>query len=147
MEELIALYAMYRPGPMQFLDEYLRRRSGEVPVTYETPELEPILKETYGLILYQEQLMQIINVISGLSFGKADCIRRSLGKRKVQQTEMWHGIFFEEARKRGFGDDCITRIWNQLQYHSMYCFPKAHAVARALLLYRVAYIKANLLSA
>lgn len=144
MEELIALYAMYRPGPMQFLDEYLRRRSGEIPVTYETPELEPILKETYGLILYQEQLMQIINVISGLSLEKADCIRRSLGKKKVQQTEMWHGIFFEEAKKRGFSDDCLARIWEKLQYHSMHCFPKAHAVARALLLYRVAYIKACL---
>ena len=145
IEELIAFYVMCRPGPMQFLDEYLQRRSGEVPVTYETPELEPILKETYGLILYQEQLMQIVNVISGLSLEKADCIRRSLGKRKVQQTEMWHDIFFEEARKRGFSNDCIARIWDKLQYHSMYCFLKAHAVARALLLYRVAYIKAMLL--
>ena len=144
MEELIALYAMYRPGPMQYLDEYLRRRSGEVPVTYETPELDPILKETYGLILYQEQFMQIVHVISGLSLGKADRLRRSLCKRKVQQTEMWHGIFFEEARKRGFSDDCIARIWDKLEYHSMYCFLKAHAVARALLLYRVAYIKANI---
>ena len=144
MEELIACYAMCRPGPLEFLPEYLRRRSGESPVVYETPEQEPILKETYGLILYQEQLMQIINVISGLSLGKADRIRRSMGRRKVQQTEMWHDIFFEESRKRGFSDDCITRIWNQLQYHSMYCFLKAHAVARALLLYRVAYIKAML---
>ena len=144
MEELAVCYTLSRPGPMQFLDEYLRRRSGEIPVTYETPELEPILKETYGLMLYQEQLMQIINVISGLSLEKADCIRRSLGKKKVQQTEIWHGIFFEEAKKRGFSDDCLARIWEKLQYHSMYCFPKAHAVARALLLYRVAYIKACL---
>ena len=144
MAELIAFYAM-RFWPMEFLDEYIRRRSGEEPVTYETPELEPILKETYGLIIYHEQFMQVVHVISGLSLGKADCIRRSLGKRKVQQTEMWHGIFFEEARKRGFSDDCIARIWDKLQYYSMYCFPKAHATARALLLYRVACIKANIL--
>lgn len=143
--ELAALYAICRPGPMAFLEEYLRRRSGEAPLVYETPELEPILKETYGIILYQEQFMQIINVISGLSLGKADCIRRSLGKRKVQQTEMWHGIFFEEARKRGFSDDVIARIWENLQYHSMYCYQKTHAVARALLLYRVACVKAKFL--
>ena len=87
--------------------------------------------------------MQIINVISGLSLGKADRIRRSMGRRKVQQTEMWHGIFFEEARKRGFSDDFIAKIWEELNGHAMYCFLKAHAVARALLLYRVAYIKAN----
>ena len=87
--------------------------------------------------------MQIINVISGLSLGKADRIRRSMGRRKVQQTEMWHDIFFEEARKRGFSNDGIVRIWDKL-HHSMYCSSKAHAVARALLLYRVACIKANL---
>ena len=88
--------------------------------------------------------MQIINVISGLSLGKADRIRRSMGRRKVQQTEMWHDIFFEEARKRGFSNDGIVRIWDKL-HHSMYCSSKAHAAARAILLYRVAYIKANLL--
>ena len=135
---------MYRPGLDKFLDEYIRRRSGKVPVTYETTELEPILKETYGLILYQEQFMQVVHVISGLSLGKADRMRRSMGKRNVQQTEMWHGIFVEEARKRGFSDDCIEKIWEELNRHAMYCFMKAHAVARALLLYRVAYIKANL---
>ena len=131
---------------MQFLDEYLRRRSGEIPVAYETPELEPILKETYGLILYQEQFMQIVNVISGLSLGKADRIRRSMCKKKMQEVAMWHGFFFEEARKRGFSDDCIEKIWEELNSHAMYCYLKAHAVARALLLYRVAYIKANLTS-
>ncbi len=144
IEELAALYAIFRPGAMAFLKEYLRRRSGEArPIVYETPELEPILKETYGIILYQEQFMQIINVISGLSLGKADCIRRSLGKRKVQQTERWHGIFFEEARKRRFSDDIVARIWEKLQYHSVYCYQKTHAVARALLLYRVACVKAD----
>ena len=88
--------------------------------------------------------MQIITFVSGLSLEKADRIRRSMGRRKVQQMEMWHDIFFEESRKRGFSDDCIVRIWEKLQYHSMYCFLKAHAAARALLLYRVAYIKAML---
>ena len=145
IEELIALYAIYRPGVLGFLDEYLRRRSGEVAVVYETPELERILKETYGIILYQEQFIQIINVISGLSLGKADCMRRSLGKRNAQQTEMWHGIFFKEAKKRGFSNDCIARIWEKLLCHSAYCYQKAHAVARALLLYRIAYVKAKLL--
>ena len=141
IEELIALYAMYRPGPMQFLNEYLRRRSGEVPVAYETPELEAILKETYGLILYQEQFMQVVHVISGLSLGKADRMRRHLGK--VQQTEMWHDIFFKEAGKRGFNDDCIARIWEKLIRHAPFIYLKAHAAARALLLYRVACIKGN----
>ncbi len=144
IEELAASYAIYRPGPIEFLGDYLRRRSGEAPVVYEAPELEPVLKETYGIILYQEQFMQIINVISGLSLGKADCIRRCLGTRKNQQMERWHGIFFEEARKRGFSDGCIARIWEKLQYHSLYCYQKAHAVARAILLYRVAYVKAGL---
>ena len=144
IEELAICYTLSRPGLDKFLDEYLLRRSGKVPVTYETPELEPILKETYGLILYQEQFMQVVHVISGLSLGKADRMRRSMAKRNVQQTEMWHNIFFEEARKRGFNDDCIEKIWEELNRHAMYCFMKAHAVARALLLYRVAYIKANL---
>ena len=114
IEELVAFYAMCRPGPMQFLDEYLRRRSGEIPVTYETPELEPILKETYGLILYQEQFMQIVNIISGLSLGKADRIRRDMGKKRIDEMAMWHDIFLGEARKRGFRDDCIEKIWEEL---------------------------------
>ena len=144
MEELIACYAICRPGPMAYLDEYLRRRAGEVPVVYETPELEPILKETSGLVLYQEQFLQIVHVIAGLSLDKADRLRRSISKRKTQEMAAWHDTFFAEARKRGFTDECIQAIWEKLLRHAGYCFLKAHAAARALLLYRVACIKANI---
>ena len=115
-----------------------------MPVVYETPELEPILKETYGLLLYQEQFMQIAHVIAGLSLGKADRMRRSMGKRKTQETAAWRDTFFAEARKRGFTDECIQAIWEKLLRHAGYCYLKAHAAARALLLYRVACIKANI---
>ena len=145
IEELAACYAISRPGLDKFRDEFLRRRSGKVPVIYVTPELESILKETYGLILYQEQFMQIFNIISGLSLGKADRIRRDMSKRKMKDVAMWHDIFLGEARKRGFRDDCIEKIWEELNSHAMYCYLKAHAIARALLLYRVAYINANLM--
>ncbi len=143
IEELTAFYAICRPGPMGFLDEYLRRRSGEIPIVYETAELETILKETYGIILYQEQFMQVIRTMTGFSLGQGDCIRRSMGTRRTKKIDLWHEKFFNAALERGFSADCVKSIWDKLLFFSMYCYPKAHATARALLLYRIAYVKAT----
>lgn len=143
IKELIAFYAMYRPGPMLYLDDFLSRRSGETPVVYETPELEPILKETYGLVLYQEQFMQVVQVISGLSLGKADCTRRAM-ERRTQKLPRLQEEFLEAARKRGFSDECLGEIWGKLHNGAMYSFMKSHAAARALLLYRIAYLSSGM---
>lgn len=142
-EELTALYALWCPGPLQYLDTYLHRRSGEEPVVYAIPELEPILKETYGIILYQEQFMQIVQLITGLSLGKADCLRRSMGPRKVK-LPISKEEFFDAGKQRGIGDKALGSIWEQLFCCAPYCYLKSQAVARATLLYRVAYINAPL---
>ena len=144
IEELIAFYAIYHPGPMVYLDEFLSRRSGKVPVVYETPELEPILKETYGLVLYQEQFMQVVQAIAGLSLEQADCLRRATGLRKTQKQTMLKEEFFEAARKRGFSDENLRNIWDKLHNGAMYSYMKSHAAARALLLYRVAYLRSGM---
>ncbi|GEM_PF-3573981 len=141
LEELTALYALYRPGPLIHLGTYLRRRSGEEPVVYAIPELEPILKDTYGIILYQEQFMQIVHLITGSSLGKADCLRRSMGPRKVK-LPISKEEFLDTGRHRGFEEADLLEIWDHLLYSAPYCYLKSHAVARATLLYRVAYFKA-----
>ena len=133
---------LYSGYTRQNLEEYLRRKAGEIPVVYEMPELEPILKETYGMFLYKEQFMQFVQFISGLSLGEADCLLRAILLRK-QKLPMLRDVFFEAARKRGYGDDYLNKVWDVLYKAATHCYPmKAHAVARALLLYRVACVKA-----
>ena len=143
LEDIIALIALYRPGPLQFKDEFLGRRHGKIATIYETPEMEPILKETCGIMLYQEQVMQVAQAVAGFSLGQADILRRAMGKKKKEVMESQFKNFQEGARKRGHSDAVIQQVWDNIFKFAGYGFNKSHSAAYGLLAYRTAYLKAN----
>ena len=144
LEDISALIAFYRPGPLQFLEEYKQRKSGEVEVEYDVPELEPILKETYGIMLYQEQVMQVLHDIGGFSLSESDIVRRSsVVWRSFQENAMMFARFAEGAKKHGYPEEKVKQVWNTIGKFVGYAFNKAHSVSYALLAYRTAYLKAN----
>ena len=144
-EDLIALNALYRPGPIQggMIDDFIDRRHGRVQVTYELPELEEILKETYGVIVYQEQVMQIASVLAGFSLGEADLLRRAMGKKKKSVMEAQRKKFLRGAQARGFDAGKAARIFDLMEQFAGYGFNKSHSTAYALLAYQTGYLKAH----
>ena len=143
LEDICALIAFFRPGPLQWLEEFLERREGKVKVEYDVPAMEPILSETYGIMLYQEQVMQVIQAIAGVSLAEADSMRRAIAPRGVQRMEMMVAQFVEGAKKNGYTEPIAKQIWDKLFKFAGYAFNKSHAAAYALLTYRAAYLKAN----
>jgi DNA polymerase-3 subunit alpha len=143
MEDLIALNALYRPGPMDYIPQYIESKSGRAPITYPDPCLEPILKETYGVIVYQEQVMQVAQRIGGYSLGQADLLRRAMGKKKHEVMVKEKEKFIEGAVKNGFKSDDADRIFEILIPFAGYGFNKSHAAAYSVVAYRTAYLKAN----
>jgi DNA polymerase-3 subunit alpha len=140
-EDLIALNALYRPGPMQMIDDYCARKNGEVPVEYEIPEMEEILKETYGIMVYQEQVMQIASKVAGYSLGEADVLRRAMGKKKRDIMEAQKDKFITRAEEKGIPKDLATKIFNKMSSFAEYGFNKSHSAAYAYLAYQIAYLK------
>ncbi|MFP3869125.1 MAG: DNA polymerase III subunit alpha [Desulfobacteraceae bacterium] len=145
LEDLIALVALYRPGPLEsgMVDDFIRRKHGERPVSYLLPELEPILKETYGIILYQEQVMQIAALISGYSLGEADILRRAMGKKEPAVMAAQRQRFCEGAARQGFPADKAETLFNLIEKFAGYGFNKSHSAAYALISYQTAYVKAH----
>jgi DNA polymerase III subunit alpha len=143
MEDLIALNALYRPGPMDYIPQYIDSKSGKTPVTYPDPCLESILKETYGVIVYQEQVMQVAQRIGGYSLGQADLLRRAMGKKKHEVMVKEKEKFIEGAVKNGFKAADADRIFEILIPFAGYGFNKSHAAAYSVVAYRTAYLKAN----
>ncbi|RMG43282.1 MAG: DNA polymerase III subunit alpha [Acidobacteria bacterium] len=144
-EDLIALNALYRPGPLGsgMIEDFIQRRHGRVPVTYPHPLTEPILKETYGVIVYQEQVMQIASVMAGYSLGEADLLRRAMGKKKREVMEAERERFVAGAEKRGVSRRDAERIFELMAHFAGYGFNKSHSAAYALVAYRTAYLKAH----
>ncbi|HKJ87801.1 MAG TPA: DNA polymerase III subunit alpha, partial [Gammaproteobacteria bacterium] len=145
-EDLIALVALYRPGPLEsgMVDDYVERRHGrDREWTYPLPQLEPILRETYGVILYQEQVMQIAQVLGNYSLGAADLLRRAMGKKKPEERAKQREIFLAGARENGIPDDKATYIFDLMEKFAGYGFNKSHSAAYALLSYRTAFLKAH----
>lgn len=152
-EDIIALVALYRPGPMGsgMLDDFVKRKHGEQKVTYLLPELEPILEDTYGILVYQEQVMQIAQVIAGYSLGSADLLRRAMGKKKPEEMKKQKEIFLygskelniEGAQKRGFDIRIAEEIFNLMEKFADYGFNKSHSAAYAMISYQTAYLKAH----
>jgi DNA polymerase-3 subunit alpha len=142
-EDIIAIIALYRPGPMDLIPDFIKRKQGKVPITYETPELEPILKETYGVIVYQEQVMAIANKVAGFSLGQADILRRAMGKKKPEEMEKLRAKFLEGAMKNKIPDKKAERLYELIQKFAGYGFNKSHAAAYAVLCYQTAYLKAH----
>lgn len=143
-EELIALVALYRPGPMDDIPRYIACRHGEEKVHYTYPCLESILKETFGVMVYQEQVLQIARVLAGYSLGSADLLRRAMGKKIKSEMAAQRKIFVEGTLKQNGGDRSVaSHLFDQIAKFAGYAFPKAHSAPYALLLYQTAYLKAN----
>ncbi len=135
-EDLIALNALYRPGPMDMIPDFIRRKQGRVEVKYPHPALEEILKETYGIIVYQEQVMQIASKMAGFSLGQADILRKAMGKKLANVMLSMREKFIEGARKNNISDKSAIQVFDLMEQFAQYGFNKSHATAYALLAYR-----------
>ncbi|HYG84896.1 MAG TPA: DNA polymerase III subunit alpha [Azospirillum sp.] len=143
LEDIIALVSLYRPGPMDNIPKYIRVKNGDEPPDYMNPTLEPILKETFGIMIYQEQVMQIAQVLSGYSLGGADLLRRAMGKKIKEEMDAQRKIFCDGAEERGVKAEQASLIFDQVMKFAGYGFNKSHAAAYALVAYHTAYLKAN----
>jgi DNA polymerase-3 subunit alpha len=142
-EDIIALIAVYRPGPMKMIPDLIARKHGKQQITYEVPQLEPILKETYGIILYQEQVIQIANVIGGYTMAQADTLLKMMSKKQFAAMEKEKPKFIEGAKKQNINEDKAKTIWDQMWTFAEYGFNKAHSTAYAMITYQTAYLKAH----
>lgn len=142
-EDLIALVALYRPGPMDDIPRYLACKHGEEEVTYLHPELIPILEGTYGVMVYQEQVMQIAQVLGGYTLGGADLLRRAMGKKIKSEMDAQEALFVKGAVERGVDQSIASQIFQQMAKFAGYGFNKSHSAPYALLTYQTAYLKAN----
>jgi DNA polymerase-3 subunit alpha len=143
LDHLTALNALYRPGPMQMIDDFIKRRHGQTRVSYEHPALEPLLKETYGVIVYQEQVLQIASALAGFTLGEADILRKAMGKKKAEVMVAQMDKFLKGCAARGVTEKKARRIWDLMEQFAGYGFNKSHSAAYAWLAYQTAYLKAN----
>jgi len=144
-EEIVALVALFRPGPLQsgMVDDFINRKHKRTPIKYLHPSLEPILKPTYGVILYQEQVMQIAQVLSGYTLGNADLLRRAMGKKKPEEMAMQRQGFVQGAMARGVSEKLATHIFDVIEKFAGYGFNRSHSAAYALIAYQTAWLKAH----
>lgn len=143
LEEVIAVLALNRPGPMQFIDSFIKRKKGEEEIIYDHPLLEPILKETYGIIVYQEQIMKIAQVISGYTLGQADLLRRAIGKKIKSELSNQKENFVKGATNKKIKSTDATKLFSLIEKFAEYGFNKSHAAAYAFITYYTAYLKAH----
>lgn len=142
-EDLIAMVALYRPGPMQFIDSFINRKHGVEPVTYVHELTKNALQETYGVTVYQEQVMQIAREMGGLSGAEADTLRKAISKKKLKTMELLKVKFVEGASRNGVPPHIIEKIWNDWKDFANYAFNKSHATAYAYIAFQTAYLKAH----
>ena len=142
-EDLIAIVSLYRPGPMDNIPSYIKRKHGEEDITYLHPQLEPILKETYGIMIYQEQVMNIARALGGYTMGGADKLRKVMGKKMRDEIPKQRKMFTEGAIKNGIEQATAEAIFDQMEKFASYGFNKSHAAAYSLISYQTAYLKAH----
>jgi len=143
-EHIVATVALYRPGPMEYIDTYIRRLHGEEPVEYKHPLLEPILSETYGIIVYQEQIIRILTDLAGYSAGEADLLRRAVGKKKKEELVRHRDLFVSGCREHsGLSEEVADAIYSDILFFARYGFNKAHAADYAVITCQTAYLKAH----
>ena len=144
IEDIIAMVALYRPGPMENIPSYIDRKNGREPIVYLHPLLEEVSRETYGILVYQEQVQQAANLLAGYSLGEADLLRRAMSKKKAEEMARHRAKFVEGcARTNGIAHDRANEIFDLLEKFANYGFNKAHAAAYGIVAYRTAYLKAN----
>lgn len=144
-EDISAVLALYRPGPIQsgYVDEYVDRKNGKKPIEYDHPDLIPILQDTYGTMVFQEQIMQIAQVLAGYSLGQADLLRRAMGKKKKEEMDKQREIFLDGTRKHGVSDEIANDLFDKMTKFSEYCFNRAHTAAYGVVTFHTAYLKAH----
>ena len=142
-EDLIAMNALYRPGPMDYIPSFVARKRGEEPITYDLPAMEEFLKETYGVTVYQEQVMLISQKVAGFSKGKADKLRKAMGKKKIDILQSLYGEFIEGGKKNGHPEDVLKKIWKDWEKFASYAFNKSHATCYAWVSYQTGWLKAH----
>lgn len=144
-EDMVALVALFRPGPLQsgMVDDFINRKHGRARVVYPHPDLEPILRPTYGVILYQEQVMQIAQVLASYTLGAADILRRAMGKKKPEEMAKQREIFTKGAVARGVKEETATSIFDLMEKFAGYGFNKSHSASYALIAYQTAWLKAH----
>ena len=145
LEDLSALGALYRPGPLDtgMVDKFIDCKNGKTKITYLTPLLESILKDTYGQIVYQEQVMQIAQVLGGYSLGQADLLRRAMGKKKPEEMEKQREMFVTGCARNGVNQNIAEQLFNMMVQFAEYCFNKSHSQAYAMVTYQTAYLKTH----
>ena len=147
-EDIVAMVALYRPGPMQFIDSFIKRKHGEEKITYLHEKMENALESTYGVLVYQEQFMQISKDLSGFTGGQADTLRKAVGKKNIELMKKVRPAFVEGAVSHSGADPKLAeKFWDQLEEFANYCFNKSHAACYALISYWTAYLKAHYPSA
>ncbi len=142
-EDLIALNALYRPGPMDMIPDFIKRKQGLIEVVYPHPVLEEILKETYGVIVYQEQVMQIASKMAGFSLGQADILRKAMGKKMASVMISMRDKFIEGAKKNNISEKSAVQVFDLMEQFAQYGFNKSHSTAYALLAYQTAFLKVH----
>ena len=143
IEDIIALIALYRPGPMSMVPEFIARKQGKTKIAYELPQLQEILSETYGIILYQEQVMQIAVTIGGYNMAEADTLRKVMSKKKAAEMEKERPKFLEGAKKQKIPENKARKIWDQMESFAEYGFNKSHSTAYSMISYQTGYLKAH----
>ncbi|MFC0393200.1 DNA polymerase III subunit alpha [Paenibacillus mendelii] len=142
-EDIVSVVALYRPGPMEFIPKFIQGKHGIVEVEYPHPSLEPILADTYGIIVYQEQIMQIASSMAGFSLGEADLLRRAVSKKKREVLDEQRAHFVQGSLGQGFSEDDANRVYDMIVRFADYGFPRAHAAAYGVLAFQTAWLKAN----
>jgi len=141
--DLIAMNALYRPGPMDYIPQYIRRKHGKEKIAYEVPAMEKFLKETYGITVYQEQVMLLSQELGGFTKGQADSLRKAMGKKKRDIMDRLKEQFIEGCRRNGYDQNTINKIWSDWESFAEYAFNKSHSTCYALIAYQTGYLKAN----
>ncbi len=142
-EDLIAMNALYRPGPMQYIPAFVARKHGREAITYDLPEMQEYLEETYGITVYQEQVMLLSQKLAGFSKGEADQLRKAMGKKKKKIIDEMFPKFQEGCRANGHPDDIVEKIWKDWEFFALYAFNKSHSTCYAYIAFQTAYLKAH----
>ncbi len=142
-DDLIAMNALYRPGPMEYIPNYIKRKHGQEAISYDVPDLEEYLGDTYGITVYQEQVMLLSQSIGGFSKGDADVLRKAMGKKQKAVLDKMKGQFIEGAKAKGHPEDKLQKIWTDWEAFAQYAFNKSHSTCYALVAYQTAYLKAH----
>ncbi|MBR5171654.1 MAG: DNA polymerase III subunit alpha [Muribaculaceae bacterium] len=142
-EDLIAMNALYRPGPMEYIPQFIRRKHGDEPIIYDIPCMEKYLKETYGITVYQEQVMLLSRQLAGFTRGQSDTLRKAMGKKQIDKMNELEALFYEGGEKNGHDKKVLNKIWEDWKKFASYAFNKSHATCYSWVAYQTAYLKAN----